>query len=61
MVGLHLKFALENRGEYRARVEQENAEYYLRLVGLHLKFVLENGGEYRSHREQENVHAWNTI
>ena len=46
---LHLKFALENGGEYRAHVEQENAEYYL------LKFVLENGGEYRSHREQENV------
>ena len=52
LVGLHLKFVLENGGEYRAHREQENMEYY--LVGLHLKFMLENGGEYRAHREQEN-------
>ena len=49
LVGLHLKFMLENGGAYRAHGELENVEYY--LVGLHLKFVLENGGEYRAHGE----------
>ena len=57
LIGLHLKFVLENGGEHRAHREQENVEYY--LVGLHLKVCA--GERWRIQSTERTGERWNTI